>query len=236
MEVLIGALARHGHALAQAVDDHHCRILVSEDLFEVAPGGDAYVSWERNVQPFSLGDPFSYIHVARVRPGDLHPVVGGRDRPRVVTLGQRNSSPHGGVKSLGLVGISGYNREFGQDFPRIAVNRRTQRVEIVWNDASLHPMGDIWLRAMPMDLPKAATGGELPKIMTTLFDQLKPEAAYFAPRDGHRAAYIVFDMQDSSQIVEIAEPLFQSLGAKVSFAPVMNMDDLRKGLTTAGLG
>lgn len=83
---------------------------------------------------------------------------------------------------------------------------------------------------------KAAAAGEIQKMMATLFDELKPEAAYFAPRDGHRAAYIVFDMRDPSQIVEIAEPLFQKLGAKVSFAPIMNLDDLRKGLETAGLG
>jgi len=118
----------------------------------LAPGGDAYVSWERNVQPFSQGDPYSYIHVARVRPGDTRPVVGGRDRPRVVSLGQQNSSRRGGVKSLGLVGIAGYNRGFGQDFPRIAINGRSHRVLVVWNDASLHPLGDIWMRALPMDL------------------------------------------------------------------------------------
>jgi hypothetical protein len=81
---------------------------------------------------------------------------------------------------------------------------------------------------------KAAANGELQKLMTSTFEKLKPEAAYFAPRDGHRAAYIVFDMQDPSQIVEIAEPLFQTLEAKVSFAPIMDMDDLRKGLESIG--
>jgi hypothetical protein len=70
----------------------------------------------------------------------------------VVSLGQRNSSRQGGVKSLGLVGIAGYNRFFGQDFPRIAVDPRLRRVVLVWNDASVHPLGDIWLRALPMDL------------------------------------------------------------------------------------
>lgn len=83
---------------------------------------------------------------------------------------------------------------------------------------------------------KAAASGEIQKVMATLFDELKPEAAYFAARDGHRAAYIVFDMTDASQIPVIAEPLFQKLSAKVSFAPVMNIDDLRKGLDAAGLG
>lgn len=120
---------------------------------DVAPGGDAYVAWERNVQPFSFaGDPYGYIHIARVRPGDHSPVVGGPARPRVVSLGQRNSSPRGGVKSLGTVRIAGFDRPFGQDFPRIAINAPLGKVMVVWNDASRHPLGDIWLRALPMDL------------------------------------------------------------------------------------
>ncbi|MEJ7706159.1 MAG: hypothetical protein WKF82_02105 [Nocardioidaceae bacterium] len=129
------------------------RIINQGSYVAVAPGGDAYVSWERNVQPFSFaGDPHGYIHVARVRAGDRGPVVGGPLRPRVASLGQRNSSPRGGVKSLGLVDIAGYNRQYGQDFPRIAINAPLGKVMLVWNDASSHPLGDIWLRALPMDL------------------------------------------------------------------------------------
>lgn len=118
-----------------------------------APGGDAYVSWERNYYSnLGNGDPYVYIHAARVRPGDRWPVVGGPKAPRVVSTGQRNSSRSGGVKSLDLVPIAGYNRGGGQDFPRIAVNPRRNNVTVVWNDASLHPLGDIYLRALPMDL------------------------------------------------------------------------------------
>ena len=42
-------------------------------------------------------------------------------------------------------------------------------------------------------------------------------------------------MQHPSQMVEISEPLFQTCEAKVSFAPIMNIDDLRKGLDTMGV-
>jgi hypothetical protein len=119
----------------------------------MASGGDAYVSWERNVESNQFnGNPYVFIHAARVRAGDVSPVVGGPIRPRVVTLGQRNSNGVGGVKSLDLVAIAGYNRGFGQDFPRIAVNGPRKQVIVVWNDASAHPLGDIWLRALPMDL------------------------------------------------------------------------------------
>jgi hypothetical protein len=119
----------------------------------LARNGDAYVAWERNVNSNLFnGDPYVYIHAARIPRGDVTPVVGGPARPRVVTLGQRNSNGAGGVKSLGSVIIAGYNRGLGQDFPRIAVNSRLRQIVVVWNDASKHPLGDIWMRALPMNL------------------------------------------------------------------------------------
>lgn len=72
--------------------------------------------------------------------------------------------------------------------------------------------------------------GSLQKSMMEAFVQLKPEATYFTPEDGCRCAYVVFDMKDPSQMPAIAEPLFQGMHAKVSFAPVMNLEDLQKGL------
>ena len=72
--------------------------------------------------------------------------------------------------------------------------------------------------------------GSLQKSMMEAFEQLKPEAAYFTHEDGCRSAYIVFDMKDPSQMPAITEPLFQGPRAKISFAPVMNLEDLQKGL------
>jgi hypothetical protein len=93
-----------------------------------------------------------FIQAARVRRADVSPVVGGPALPRVVSLGQRNSNGLGGVKSLDAVVIAGFNRGTGQDFPRIAVDAPKGKVVVVWNDASAHPLGDIWLRALPMNL------------------------------------------------------------------------------------
>jgi hypothetical protein len=126
----------------------------------VARNGDAYVAWEHNLNSFN-GDPYVYVQAARIRSGDKTPVVGGPANPRVVTLGQRNSSRTGGVKSLDAVGIAGYNLGVGQDFPRIAVNARLGRVLVLWNDASAHPLGDIWMRALPMNL---AVSGRVVKV------------------------------------------------------------------------
>jgi hypothetical protein len=119
----------------------------------MAPGGDAYVAWERNINSnLQNGDPYVYVHAARVPAGQTAPDVGGTAQPRVVTTGQVNSSPAGGVKSLGSVAIAGYSRGLGQDFPRIAVDAPQHKVVVVWNDASAHPLGDIWLRGLPLDL------------------------------------------------------------------------------------
>ncbi len=41
---------------------------------------------------------------------------------------------------------------------------------------------------------------------------------------------IFFDLAEPSQIVEVVEPLFSDLHAAVEIVPVMNADDLRKGI------
>jgi hypothetical protein len=69
--------------------------------------------------------------------------------------------------------------------------------------------------------------------MESIMSKLKPEAAYFAPLDGKRSGMIFFDVAEPSQIVEAVEPLFLNLNAAVELVPVMNGDDLRKGLAKA---
>lgn len=77
---------------------------------------------------------------------------------------------------------------------------------------------------------KALMDGSLPKIMQTTIEKLKPEASYFTAVDGCRTCFIVFDMKDPSEMPSISEPFFMNLNAKVDFSPVMNADDLKKGL------
>lgn len=78
--------------------------------------------------------------------------------------------------------------------------------------------------------------GESDELNRQLMDSTKPEAAYFATDHGRRTGYLVFDMVDSAQIPVIAEPLFQRMGATVEFIPVMNADDLQRGLAAAAGG
>ena len=122
----------------------------------VAPGGDTYVAWERNVDTNLFGDPHIYEHLARVPAGANAPVKGGRSDPVVITKGQINATPVGGVRSLDATVIAGYNRGTGNDFPRIAWDRVNGRAIVAWNDGSLHPLGDIWLRSYSASLGNAS--------------------------------------------------------------------------------
>jgi hypothetical protein len=75
--------------------------------------------------------------------------------------------------------------------------------------------------------------GSLHKIFEATMSKLKPEAAYFFPEHGLRSAIMFFDMKDASEIPSIAEPLFAGLNARLQLVPVMNADDLKKGLDIA---
>ncbi|MDH6624232.1 hypothetical protein M2271_002034 [Streptomyces sp. LBL] len=93
------------------------------------------------------------------------------------------------------------------------------------------------LLKVQMDTEKAneaIRNGTLAKLIQESVEQIKPEAAYFTAEDGRRTAYMVFDMQDSSQMPVISEPFFLNLGAKITYTPVMNMEDVQKGLSQLG--
>ena len=76
---------------------------------------------------------------------------------------------------------------------------------------------------------KTISDGSLGKLIQSTAEKLKPEATYFHTVDGLRSCFMVFDMKDPSEIPAIAEPLFMGLNAKITFTPVMKMDDLQKG-------
>jgi len=77
---------------------------------------------------------------------------------------------------------------------------------------------------------QAFTDGSLASTIQSLIEELKPEAAYFCPDEGKRSGFMVFDMTDAAQIPKIAEPLLSNLHAEIDFRPVLNADDLKRGL------
>ncbi|SMQ17854.1 hypothetical protein SAMN06272771_4285 [Streptomyces sp. Ag82_O1-12] len=81
---------------------------------------------------------------------------------------------------------------------------------------------------------EAIRNGTLPKLIQESLEQIKPEAAYFTSDHGKRTAYLVFDMQGSWQMPVFSEPFFMHLGAEITYTPVMNVEDMQKGLSQLG--
>jgi hypothetical protein len=80
---------------------------------------------------------------------------------------------------------------------------------------------------------KAIHNGSLPQILKKVADLVQPEATYYLTYQGKRTVLMFFDMKDPSMIPQLAEPLFSALQAEVEFTPVMNQEELQKGLATA---
>lgn len=78
---------------------------------------------------------------------------------------------------------------------------------------------------------RAIQDGSLPKTIADTMDRLKPEAAYFFTDGGVRTSIMIVDFKDVTDMPAVAEPLFMQLNAKVEFIPVMNADELKKGLS-----
>ena len=80
---------------------------------------------------------------------------------------------------------------------------------------------------------RAMSDGSVEKAIQEMVERLRPEAIYFVGEDGCRGLWAVIDMADSSQLPAIAEPMYR-MGARVTFAPCMSLEDLQKGLSTLG--
>ena len=71
-------------------------------------------------------------------------------------------------------------------------------------------------------------------LLMTAAKRWKPEAMYVGTFEGKRTALVVFDMPDSSDMVAFGEPFFMAVDAEVEVVPIMNADDLQKGLGKLG--
>lgn len=81
-------------------------------------------------------------------------------------------------------------------------------------------------------LVKNGTAGQM---IQEILGDLKPEAAYFAARDGKRGGTLVLDISEASGLPAVAEPFFLRFNASVSVHPCMTPEDLGKaGLEALG--
>ena len=81
-------------------------------------------------------------------------------------------------------------------------------------------------RIPPEEGNAAMKDGSFMPAFQSIMEELQPEAAYLAEIEGARGGYFVVNMDDASQIPDIAEPFFLGLGATVQIHPVFTLDDV----------
>ncbi len=84
---------------------------------------------------------------------------------------------------------------------------------------------------IPVEAGNAAIkAGTLDATIKKFMEAAKPEAAYFLPENGARTMLAVVDLNATSDIPLLTEPLFFGLNAAVDFTPCMNAAELAAGL------
>ena len=82
------------------------------------------------------------------------------------------------------------------------------------------------LRVPPEQGNAAMKDGSFMSAFQSVMEELEPEAAYFSEIEGARGGYIVVNIDDTSQLPAICEPLFLGLNATVQVSPVFTLDDM----------
>ena len=78
------------------------------------------------------------------------------------------------------------------------------------------------------DFNDAVREGQAGKILNRILEDAAPEATYFTELDGQRAAVMIVNVDDPSEIPAYAEPWFLAFDAEVEFKICMTPDDLMK--------
>ena len=77
---------------------------------------------------------------------------------------------------------------------------------------------------------KAIQDGSMGKILQAQIEKLRPEAVYFHAADDVRTALLFIDVKEASDMPVIADPFFQGVSARITFTPVMNVQDFQAGM------
>lgn len=86
---------------------------------------------------------------------------------------------------------------------------------------------------VPVEAGNAAIkNGTLAHVIQQSLKELQPEAMYLTTVNGYRGGYVVFNLDDASQIPLLTEPLFQALNARVELAPCFTPQELLQAVST----
>jgi hypothetical protein len=81
---------------------------------------------------------------------------------------------------------------------------------------------------------KAIVDGTFGRVLGRFMERFHPEATYFTTENGERTALLIFDLKSESEMVTAAEPFWNEMHATVDWSPVMNAEDVQKGLAALG--
>ena len=79
---------------------------------------------------------------------------------------------------------------------------------------------------------KLISSGQIGPKLEQIMTDLRPEAAYFATKDGCRCMYLVINIDDASELPAKLEPIFLTTNSEVNCELAMTVDDLKKGMGT----
>jgi hypothetical protein len=82
--------------------------------------------------------------------------------------------------------------------------------------------------SFPVEAGNAAAKKDGFKVIQTILEQQRPEAAYFVAEGGRRTGILIMDIKEASEIPRIAEPWFLALNASVEATPAMLPEDLQR--------
>ena len=70
--------------------------------------------------------------------------------------------------------------------------------------------------------------GSMMTSFESILEDLKPEAVYLTIENGARTMLLIINMEESSEMLGIVEPLFLSMGAHLTLTPVATAEDFEK--------
>ena len=70
--------------------------------------------------------------------------------------------------------------------------------------------------------------------MDSVMEDIRPEAVYFTIENGQRTLYLFVNMENPEDMPRIAEPLWLSWKANVTFQPAFTPEDMEKAMPMIG--